>query len=132
MLVIAGEKQALVIGTVAGSAYGMVAMGLVLIYKSSGVFNFAQGEFGTVALCVLYLLHSNDIPYGFAVIGGLLAAMLFGFVTERVIIRPLFEAPAVTLLVATRGRRTAGSRSSNGSSTTRAVRSRGPSRRSIA
>ena len=92
VLVIAGEKQAIVIGTVAGSAYGMVAMGLVLIYKSSGVFNFAQGEFGTVALCVLYLLHSNDIPYGFAVIGGLLAAMLFGFLTERIIIRPLFEA----------------------------------------
>ena len=39
-----------------GSAYGMVALGLVLIYKSSGVFNFAQGEFGTVALFALYLL----------------------------------------------------------------------------
>ncbi|HEX4981741.1 MAG TPA: branched-chain amino acid ABC transporter permease [Ilumatobacteraceae bacterium] len=103
VLVIAGEKQAIVIGTVTGSAYGMVAMGLVLIYKSSGVFNFAQGEFGTVALCTLYLLHSNDIPYGFAVIGGLLAAMLLGFLTERVIIRPLFEAPRVTLLVATAG-----------------------------
>ena len=59
-------------------------MGLVLIYKSSGVFNFAQGEFGTVALCALYLLHSNDVPYGFAVIGGLLASMLLGFLTERV------------------------------------------------
>ena len=86
-----------------GSAYGLVALGLVLIYKSSGVFNFAQGEFGTVALCTLYLLHSNDVPYGFAVLGALLAAMLFGFLTERIVIRPLFEAPRVTLLVATAG-----------------------------
>ena len=105
-------------------------MGLVLIYKSSGVFNFAQGEFGTVALCTLYLLHSNDIPYGFTVVGGLLAAMLLGFLTERVIIRPLFEAPRVTLLGRHRGRRAArGSRSSNGCSTTRAVRSPRRSRR---
>ena len=49
VLVVAGEKQSLVIGTITGSAYGLVALGLVLIYKSSGVFNFAQGEFGTVA-----------------------------------------------------------------------------------
>jgi branched-chain amino acid transport system permease protein len=103
VLVVAGEKQSLVIGTITGSAYGLVALGLVLIYKSSGVFNFAQGEFGTVAVCALYLLHSNDVPYGLAVLGALLAGMLFGFLTERIVIRPLFEAPRVTLLVATAG-----------------------------
>ena len=103
VLVIAGEKQSLVIGTITGSAYGLVALGLVLIYKSSGVFNFAQGEFGTVAVCTLYLLHSNDVPYGLAVLCALLAGMLFGFLTERIVIRPLFDAPRVTLLVATAG-----------------------------
>jgi branched-chain amino acid transport system permease protein len=103
VLAVAGEKQSLVIGTITGSAYGLVALGLVLIYKSSGVFNFAQGEFGTVAVCTLYLLHSNDVPYGVAVVGALLAGMLFGFLTERIVIRPLFEAPRVTLLVATAG-----------------------------
>jgi branched-chain amino acid transport system permease protein len=103
VLAIAGEKQAIVIGTITGSAYGLVALGLVLIYKSSGVFNFAQGEFGGVALCSLYLLHSNDVPYGIAVFGALVAAMLMGFVTEAVVVRPLFDAPRVTLLVATAG-----------------------------
>jgi branched-chain amino acid transport system permease protein len=103
VLAIAGEKQAIVIGTITGSAYGLVALGLVLIYKSSGVFNFAQGEFGGVALCTLYLLHSNDVPYGIAVFGALVAAMLMGFVTEAVVVRPLFDAPRVTLLVATAG-----------------------------
>ena len=103
VLVIAGEKQAIVIGVVAGSAYGLVALGLVLIYKSSGVFNFAQGEFGSVAVCVLYLLHTSGVPYGLAVIAALLVGMLFGFLTERIVIRPLFEAPRVILLVATAG-----------------------------
>jgi branched-chain amino acid transport system permease protein len=103
VLWITDQEQSIVIGVVTGSAYGLVALGLVLIYKSSGVFNFAQGEFGTVAVCTLYLLHSNDVPYGVAVIGALLAAMLFGFLTERIIIRPLFDAPRVILLVATAG-----------------------------
>ncbi len=103
LLWLTGQEQSIVIGVVTGSAYGLVALGLVLIYKSSGVFNFAQGEFGTTAVCTLYLLHSNDVPYGLAVIGALLAAMLFGFLTERVVVRPLFEAPRVIVLVATAG-----------------------------
>jgi branched-chain amino acid transport system permease protein len=103
VLALAGEKQAIVIGTITGAAYGLVALGLVLIYKSSGVFNFAQGEFGGVALCTLYLLHSNDVPYGIAVLGALVAAMVMGFLTEAVVVRPLFDAPRVTLLVATAG-----------------------------
>jgi branched-chain amino acid transport system permease protein len=103
VLAITGEKQAIVIGTITGAAYGLVALGLVLIYKSSGVFNFAQGEFGGVALCTLYLLHSNEVPYGIAVFGALVAAMVMGFLTEAVVVRPLFDAPRVTLLVATAG-----------------------------
>ena len=50
VLLVTGEKEALVIGVIAGAAYGLLALGLVLIYKSSGIFNFAQGEFGTVAV----------------------------------------------------------------------------------
>ena len=101
-LVALGEKESLVIGLIAGAAYGLLALGLVLIYKSSGVFNFAQGEFGTVAVYVLYLLHF-DVPYGVAMGAALLCAVLMGVVVERVVIRPLFEAPRVTLLVATAG-----------------------------
>ena len=97
------QEQSIVIGVVSGSAYGLVALGLVLIYKSSGVFNFAQGEFGGAAICTLYLLHSNGVPYGLAVVGALLAGMLFGFLTELIVIRPLFEAPRVIVLVATAG-----------------------------
>jgi branched-chain amino acid transport system permease protein len=103
VLLAIGEKQSIVNGVITGSAYGLLALGLVLVYKSSGVFNFAQGEFGTVALYVLYLLHEEKIPYGLAVVGALIAALAMGLLTERVVIRPLFEAPRVILLVATAG-----------------------------
>jgi branched-chain amino acid transport system permease protein len=102
LLLAAGEKESLVIGVIAGAAYGLLALGLVLIYKSSGVFNFAQGEFGTVAVYVLYLLHF-EVGYGFAIAGALVAAVLMGVLTERLVVRPLFNAPRVTLLVATAG-----------------------------
>jgi len=102
VLLVTGQKGALVIGLSTGSAYGLLALGLVLIYKSSGVFNFAQGEFGTVALFALYLLDFH-VPYWVALLGALVVAGLMGFLTERIIVRPLFEAPRVILLVATAG-----------------------------
>jgi branched-chain amino acid transport system permease protein len=102
-LLATGKEQDLVIGVITGLGYSLIALGLVLVYKSSGVFNFAQAEFGTVALFVLYLARLNDLPYGAAVALALLAAVAMGFLVERVVIRPLFEAPRVTLLVATAG-----------------------------
>jgi branched-chain amino acid transport system permease protein len=96
-------RQSLVIGVVAGSGYGLIALGLVLVYKSSGIFNFAQGEFGTVAVFALWGAHSAGVPYGAAMLLGLLAALASGLATERFVVRPLFAAPRVTLLVATAG-----------------------------
>jgi branched-chain amino acid transport system permease protein len=96
-------RQALIIGIVAGSGYGLIALGLVLVYKSSGIFNFAQGEFGTVAVFALWGAHSAGVPYGLAMLIGLAAALASGLATERFVVRPLFAAPRVTLLVATAG-----------------------------
>jgi branched-chain amino acid transport system permease protein len=102
-LVASGQQSSLVIGVIAGAGYGLVALGLVLIYKSSGVFNFAQGEFGTVAVFALYLAHANGLSYGLALVVGLVVALVMGLLTERLVVRPLFSAPRVTLLVATAG-----------------------------
>jgi branched-chain amino acid transport system permease protein len=96
-------RQSLVIGIVAGSGYGLIALGLVLVYKSTGIFNFAQGEFGTVAVFALWGAHSAGVPYVAAMVLGLLAALASGLATERFVVRPLFGAPRVTLLVATAG-----------------------------
>jgi branched-chain amino acid transport system permease protein len=103
-MVAAGQKQALVIGVITGAGYGLVALGLVLIYKSSGVFNFAQGEFGTVAVYTLFRVHDRiGVPLVFAIVIGLAAAVALALATERLVVRPLFNAPRVTLLVATAG-----------------------------
>lgn len=48
-------SRVLVLGVVNGAIYSLIAIGLVLVYKASGVFNFAQGEFGTVAIYGAYL-----------------------------------------------------------------------------
>jgi branched-chain amino acid transport system permease protein len=96
-------RQSLVIGVVAGSGYGLIALGLVLVYKSTGIFNFAQGEFGTIAVFALWGADSVGVPYGAAILLGLVAALVSGLATERFVVRPLFAAPRVTLLVATAG-----------------------------
>jgi branched-chain amino acid transport system permease protein len=103
LLLAAGRRDELVIGVITGLAYSLVALGLVLLYKSSGIFNFAQAEFGSVALFALYLLRTNGMPYVPAALLALVLAVGFGLGVERIVIRPLFDAPRVTLLVATAG-----------------------------
>ncbi|HZQ80056.1 MAG TPA: branched-chain amino acid ABC transporter permease [Acidimicrobiia bacterium] len=96
--------QAVVIGVITGAGYGLVALGLVLVHKSSGVFNFAQGEFGTVAVYTLYRVHDRiGVPLVPAIAVGLVASVAMALATERVVVRRLFDAPRVTLLVATAG-----------------------------
>jgi branched-chain amino acid transport system permease protein len=73
------------------------------VYKSSGIFNFAQGEFGTLAVYALWGAHSFGVPYALAMLFALAAALAGGLATERFVVRPLFGAPRVTLLVATAG-----------------------------
>jgi branched-chain amino acid transport system permease protein len=97
-------SRVLVLGVTNGATYSLIAIGLVLVYKASGVFNFAQGEFGTIAIYASSLsLTALGVPYVAALVVGLVAAVAAGLLTERLIIRPLFDAPRVTLLVATAG-----------------------------
>ena len=98
----------LVSGAIQGALYGLLGLGLVLLYKGNRIFNFAQGEFGTVAALLTYAFAVGSgglprLPYGVAVLIGLLAGTLFGLVTERVVARPLFRQPKVTTVVATAG-----------------------------
>ena len=98
----------LVIGILQGAVYGLVALGLVLVYKGNRVFNFAQGEFGSVAAFITYAFTAGarflpEVPYAVAVLLGLIAGTLTGYLTERLVIRPLFRQPKVTIVVATAG-----------------------------
>lgn len=94
----------IVIGIIQGSVIGLLALGLALVYKGSRVFNFAQAEFGSVAGFALYfLIEVVNVPYPVAALLAVAGAGLMGFVMERLVVRPLFDAPRVTLLVATAG-----------------------------
>jgi branched-chain amino acid transport system permease protein len=88
------------IGLINGAPFALLAIGLVLVYKGSRVFNFAQGEFGTAAAFASYLL-SFRLPVWASMLVGIVVGVLMGFLTERLVVQPLFTAPKVTLLVAT-------------------------------
>ncbi|HVE98658.1 MAG TPA: branched-chain amino acid ABC transporter permease [Mycobacteriales bacterium] len=98
----------LVSGAIQGAVYGLLGLGLVLLYKGNRIFNFAQGEFGTVA-AFLVLVSSTGagifpkMPFPVAIVVGLVAGTLMALVTERLVIRPLFRQPKVTMVVATAG-----------------------------
>lgn len=94
-------------GVVNGCVYGLVALAIVLVYKSNRFFNFAGAEFGTVAALVMHHARAGHglpkLPFLWAFLLGLLAAIGAALLTEWLVIRPLFRASRITLVVATAG-----------------------------
>ncbi|MFM0294146.1 MULTISPECIES: branched-chain amino acid ABC transporter permease [Paraburkholderia] len=95
--------EVLVGGLLAGVMYSMVAIGFVLIYKASGVFNFAQGSmvlFGALTYVSLVERHVNPVLAFGVTLGALvLIALLIG----RLVLRPLVNRPPIVLFMATLG-----------------------------
>ena len=95
---------AMTAGLLRGSVYALVALGIVLVFRASGVFNFAQAEFGTTGLFAAYAaLELWGWSYPLAFVFGLAMAIVMGLFTERFVIHPLRNASKVTLLVGTAG-----------------------------
>jgi branched-chain amino acid transport system permease protein len=90
-------------GLVGGMLYALIALGFVLIFKASGVFNFAQGIMVVFAALTLVGFHSVGVPALLAL--GLSIAVMFGlaFAVERVVLRPLINQPDIILFMATFG-----------------------------
>ena len=95
---------ALTAGLLRGSVYAMVALAIVLVYRASGVFNFAQAEFGTVGLFMTYVaLVELEWGYPLSFLFGMGCAIAMGLLTERLVIYPLRNSSKVTILVGTAG-----------------------------
>lgn len=95
---------ALTAGVLRGAVYALVALGIVLVFRGSGIFNFAQAEFGTTGLFAAYWgLEIRGWSYPVAFLFGMAVAITLGLLTERLVIRPLRDASRVTLLVGTAG-----------------------------
>jgi branched-chain amino acid transport system permease protein len=90
-------------GLVGGVLYSLIALGFVLIFKASGVFNFAQGIMMVFAALTLVGLHEKGVPAFIAL--GLTIVVMFAlaFAVERVILRPLVNQPDIILFMATFG-----------------------------
>ena len=90
-------------GLVSGVLYALIALGFVLIFKASGVFNFAQGIMVVFAALTLVGLYELGIPAFVAL--GLTIAVMFGlaFLVERLMLRPLVNQPDIILFMATFG-----------------------------
>lgn len=91
-------------GMVRGLGYAVLAAGLVLIYRSSGVVNFAQGAFGAFGVNLFALLAvEHGINYWLAMTAGIIGSVAIAVVTELVVVRRLFDASRVVLFIATVG-----------------------------
>ncbi len=95
--------EVLIGGLLAGVMYSLVALGYVLIYKASGVFNFAQGAMVFFAALTTVGLHDLGMPLWFAIILALGAMVVLGLATEKVVLRPLVAQHEITLFMATIG-----------------------------
>lgn len=94
--------QYLLVGLTVGSIYSLVAVGIVLIYKSSGVFNFAQGEFLLISayMCWTFMV-PLQLPVWLAFLITFLCAALMGLMVERFCLRPMIGQPILAMIMVT-------------------------------
>jgi branched-chain amino acid transport system permease protein len=90
-------------GLVSGVLYALIALGFVLIYKSSRIFNFAQGIMVVFAALTLVGLHEKGVPALLAVPLTLVVMFILAVCIERVVLRPLVNQPDIILFMATIG-----------------------------
>jgi branched-chain amino acid transport system permease protein len=95
--------EVLIGGLLAGIMYSLVALGFVLIYKASGVLNFAQGAMVFFAALVFAGMTEKGLNFWLAVAATLAVMVALAFAIERVVLRPLVNQPAITLFMATIG-----------------------------
>ncbi len=96
--------QFAIAGITMGALYSLIALGFVLIYKSSKILNFAQGEFVLVGGYVgLFFITQLGLPIWLGVVLLVAALALLGFVIEKLTIRPLVGQPILAIIIMTLG-----------------------------
>lgn len=93
--------QQIVDGITAGSIYGALALALVLVYRSTGLVNFAQGQMAVVSVYIGWSLVEIGLPVPLAVVFTLLASLVIGALTERLLIRRFEGQEPLVAIVAT-------------------------------
>ena len=94
--------QFAITGILNGGPIALIALGLVLIFKSSEVFNFSQGQmllFGTMATWWFAAEEGLGLPLPLAIVAALLTSVLLGMLIERLALRPLTGQPLLSILL---------------------------------
>jgi branched-chain amino acid transport system permease protein len=96
--------QLVISGIVIGSIYALVGLGFVIIYKSSSILNFAQGEFLMLGAYVCLAVFSTaNVPFVAAFALTLLFSVVLGVLMERVLLRPMIGEPVISVIMLTLG-----------------------------
>ncbi|MEW6138916.1 MAG: branched-chain amino acid ABC transporter permease [Thermodesulfobacteriota bacterium] len=95
--------QLLVSGVAVGSLYALVALGFVLLYKSTDILNFAHGEAMLLGALVCYVLVNSSVPFVWALAITAGCALGFGMFSERIVLRPLIGEPQFAVVMVTVG-----------------------------
>jgi branched-chain amino acid transport system permease protein len=100
---VAEFMQQVVSGLAQGAIYASLALALVLIYRTTDVLNFAQGEMATFTTYVAWALMDNGLSFWPAFAVTLFIAFLGGAAVERVLIRPVEHRPEIVIVIVTIG-----------------------------
>lgn len=96
--------ELVITGLVIGAIYGLIAMAFAVIYKSTGLVNFAQGEVG---MLIAYLSWSFSTSFGTGALGvvavAILAGVVLGLLIERLVMRPMLGEPVFSAVLVTIG-----------------------------
>jgi branched-chain amino acid transport system permease protein len=95
--------QQVVSGLASGSIYAGLALAIVIIYRSTGVVNFAQGEMATFTTFISWTLADHGVGYWGAFALTLLIAFVGGVALERIVVRPVEGGPVLTIVILTIG-----------------------------
>ncbi|MGZ8252368.1 MAG: branched-chain amino acid ABC transporter permease [Methylophilaceae bacterium] len=95
--------EVLIGGLLSGLMYSLIAIGFVLIYKASGVFNFAQGSMVLFSALTFVSLLERNVPFWIAFVITLLTMLVLAWAIERFVLRQLVNRPPITLFMATLG-----------------------------
>jgi len=95
--------QQVVAGLASGAIYASLALAIVIIYRSTGVVNFAQGEMATFTTFIAWTLIDHGLGYWAAFVLTLVIAFVGGVALERLVVRPVEGGPVLTVVILTIG-----------------------------
>ena len=95
--------QFLYSGMTVGSSYALAALGFTIIYNTSGVINFAQGEFIMLGGMLAAIMAGAGVPMPLAIVGAVVATAIVGLAMEKAVIEPAHNAQVVSLIIITIG-----------------------------